>query len=308
MALTLLSVRGRVRSASYCLRGLLAAVTLLASVGAQAARAAPSQVSVTCPSSPCSTSLIQSAIDSPSTAPGTTIVIGPGTYDGDLTIDKSVTLKARWVGVTLNGENSSTSPGATVTADAGTTATIDGLTITGGFGNSSAWGGGIRVAGATLTVSNSVVTGNTSDPSSGSVGGGVFNSGVLTVVDSVISQNKAGFGGGLDNDATLNMSGALVLDNTAGPNGNGGGLDNGIGAMTRINDSAFLGNTATGGSGGAIDDYHATLSISDSVLINNSSTYVGGGLYVWSGTAPPSISNDLIIGNTPDNCGGSFTC
>jgi hypothetical protein len=74
-------------------------------------------------------------------------------------------------------------------------------------------GGGVSNSG-TLTVLNSTIAGNTAD-----YGGGVANSGTLTVTNSTISDNSARYGGGgVANSGTLRLVRTLVAGNTA-PNG-----------------------------------------------------------------------------------------
>ena len=65
-----------------------------------------------------------------------------------------------------------------------------GLLIDGNFTEGS--GAGISVSYGTVTVSNSIITGN-----NGNYGGGAWNSGgSLTIMNSVVSENTAQGGGG----------------------------------------------------------------------------------------------------------------
>ena len=111
----------------------------------------------------------------------------------------------------------------------GETVTISGLTIRNGQDDNI--GGGIdNEGGATLTITNSTLSGNTA----GSVGnpavegGGIFNRGTLTIVNSTVSGNSAGGisgeGGGIYNDGTLTIVNSTVSGNTASK---GAGIDNG---------------------------------------------------------------------------------
>ncbi len=166
---------------------------------------------------------------------GSTIDLLAGTYqpatNSSFTIGTSATLQPAVAGsvVTLQGN------GAVVVAvGAGVTASITGLTITGGRGGG---GGGIN-NGGTLRLSNSTVSGNTA-----AGGGGIWNftAGSLAVVDSTISGNTAtssafpGDGGGIFTDGTLTVESSTISGNTA-PNGRGGGFWNGGGTATFASD------------------------------------------------------------------------
>ena len=116
---------------------------------------------------------------------GDTIRIGRGTYVGGVLIDTSLQLIGAGPGITtIEGDGGSVltigSYGATIEP----TVTISGVTITGGdaqtspesiplFGIPGVWatGGGVDIppgadfsGGATVTISNSVITGNRADP------------------------------------------------------------------------------------------------------------------------------------------------
>jgi predicted outer membrane repeat protein len=90
----------------------------------------------------------------------------------------------------------------------GITAELRGMAITGGQGDD---GGGIANSG-TLTLTNSTVSGN----SAGFAGGGMASDGMLTLTNSTVSGNSAGFaGGGIANSGTLTLTNSTVSGNSA---------------------------------------------------------------------------------------------
>jgi hypothetical protein len=134
--------------------------------------------------------------------------------------------------------------------DAGTTVTISGLTITNGntFGGN---GGGIYNDHATLTVTNSTLSGNSVDLS----GGGIFNEGAsgsatLTINNSTLSGNSANFGGGILNDGFLHGNAMLTVTNStlsgnSAPSGGGGIFNQGlVGRATLTIGSTILASAA----------------------------------------------------------------
>jgi len=138
-------------------------------------------------------------------------------------------------------------------------------------------------------------------------GGGVYNCfGTLTVIDSVITNNKIrhgsgsfGYGAGIYNcpSSTLTLINTTVSRNSAEV---GGAICNG-GMLTIIN-STFSGNVARKRRGGAIANY-GTLIFTNSTLSGNSSRSKGdaggilnGGLFQSAGTLV--INNSTLSGNT----------
>ena len=93
----------------------------------------------------------------------------------------------------------------------GVTATLTGLTISGG---SAVDGGGIDNAG-TLTLTNSAIDNNSATLQ----GGGIDNAGTLTLSNSTIDNNSAGAGGGIDNSGALTVTNCTIADNEAGGSG-----------------------------------------------------------------------------------------
>ena len=166
------------------------------------------------------------------------------------------------------------------TVDAGETVKISGLTIAGGN------------AGSGLGISQS--------------GGGIDNSGTLTVRDSVFTNNSAlfGYGGGLANEdgGTLTVRGCTFTSNSAGSFG--GGIDSE--GMATVRDSTFTSNSSGFGNG-CLANIDGTLTVSGSTFTSNS----GGGLGNDSGTATVSdstfTSNSAIDGGGIFNVGGTLT-
>ena len=118
--------------------------------------------------------------------------------------------------------------------DKGVTASISGLTVTGGGSASS--GGGLSNLGTTM-LTNCTITGN-----SAGNGGGLNNHGTATLNSCTISNNTASSsGGGLQTaGGTLTLTNCTVSGNSAGHNG--GGLYNTSGTVT-IGNTIAAGNT-----------------------------------------------------------------
>src|SRR5262245_38225391 len=116
-------------------------------------------------------------------------------------------------------------------------AVISGVTIQNG---SAEGGGGIRVNGGTLKLTDVTVSGN----QAAAAGGGIWNDlGVLEVVRSTISGNVAHEeGGGIANGGTATLRNVTISGNTADMSG--GGLRN-LGSAT-LNNTTVAANTLTG--------------------------------------------------------------
>jgi hypothetical protein len=252
---------------------------------------------------------------------GDTITIGPGTYAGGVTIDKSVRVSGAGPGSTVISGGGPVLTLGTPDAETEPTVMITGVTVTGGdtVGNlapESGRGGGIYIpraagpaTGATVTIRDSVISGNRvaprlaveSDdpccPFADAGGGGISNDGTLTVLDTRISDNRAGDTAGLSSNAIgggiLNRAfGTLIVEHSAvshnrvavsPPNGRfapGGGIAASGGTLT-ISDSVVSDNTAD------------TLSAVPSGVEQEATA---GGVQV-QGNASATIRRTAIIGN-----------
>src|SRR5262245_53815679 len=122
-------------------------------------------------------------------------------------------------------------------------------------------------------------------------GGGIDNFGTLTVRDSVFSGNSAGNGGGIENEggATATVIGSTFTGNSAIKFGGGiddagvNGFSGGIGGTLTVRGSTFTGNSASdegAGLGGGLNVF-GTATVSDSTFTGNAANNGGGGgIYV----------------------------
>ena len=160
------------------------------------------------------------------------------------------------------------------TVDTGVTATLTGLTISGG--STGGFGGGIFNAG-TLTVTDCTIADNSD--------GGIFSYGALTVSNSTIADNGGGI---ICLSGTLTVTNSTIADNSAS---NVGGIYS-SGGMATVTNCTIDNNEALNFYGGGIDDYGSTMAVTNCTIDNNSAGSNGGGGIYSSGTltspTPPS--------------------
>ena len=276
---------------------------------------------------------------------GDTVSVGPGRYVGGFTIDQSVSLVGAGAHeTTISGGGPVITVGK-FGARTEPTVTLRDLTITGGVTTSSpvstayvgkrkviALGGGIFVppaakfaTGATLTVSNSIIAGNIAAPTRSvdagfscgthdcrfaqAGGGGIDNWGLLTVDNTIVSNNEAAGavtsdadGGGIyTQQGALTMKNSVVTGNRTIAIAPDGRYAEGAGIMVD-----------TGASAGTCTP--CTLSVQDSIVNDNSSSLVNntlsasvgaqtgmtanaGGIHVGDGI-PTTVVNSVIDGNS----------
>jgi hypothetical protein len=224
---------------------------------------------------------------------------------GELQVCPGVTVKGPGAGrLSINANHAS----RVFEILAGDEAKLSGLTITGGLisvpdpGVPESRGGGIYVGqGASLMLTDSVVTGNTASITATiGQGGGICNLGTLTLKGDTIATNTAnagpgfngirGYGGGIYNEGTLTLQDSTVANNianstfgsTSNPDvaGFGGGIYT-IGPSVTLTRVTLAGNIANSGSvvsgsfadafgeGGGIDDVYGTLTVKNSVFSGN---------------------------------------
>jgi hypothetical protein len=292
------------RRTRLTLAAVAAALTL--TVAAGPASAATLNV---CPSG-CTYSTIQAAVDAAHSGDTIKIAAAVNPYDGFNVPGANLNGLTR---VTLTGAGAAQTTidnggaGSVVDIDAGAALTLGGVTLTGGHGVSADFGGGIENLG-TLTLTDSIVTGNTATNTSG---GGISNDGTATLNHSQVNGNTAAtnLGGGIFNDigATLTLNNSSVSGNAAA---NGGGIFNF--AKLTLNNSSVSGNAAV--LGGGIHNLIGTVTLSNSSVRNNTASDSGGGLYndgrfVEQGFpfGVMTVSNSSVRCNVPDDVSGPYT-
>ncbi|MCA9980622.1 MAG: CSLREA domain-containing protein, partial [Anaerolineales bacterium] len=201
---------------------------------------------------------------------------------------------------------------------------------------------------ATLLVERVWIDGNSAavgDNGLSGLGGGLTNNviinaasgaGIVTIRDSVISNNQATNGGGIGNtpatatgpvNVQVTVENSVIWGNTAGGNGvqtgNGGGIASLDGTLTVIN-STISGNTAAGTAGaGSVSGLGGAMLIGSQVLPNNvtlvantiaNNTAVTGASGIahasLGGATTAQFKNNIIAANVGANCvnnGGTMT-
>ena len=288
---------------------------------------------------------IQDALDAASD--GDSIRIGPGTFAGGFVVDKSVALIGASAAATRISGGGPVITVGTFFADSEPTVTISGLTVTGGittsspqadlfFGVPDAWaiGGGIYIPpadgfapGATVTIANSVITGNKASPTgqigptpdqeeswpvcpngfcpfAGASGGGIASDGYLTLLHTTVSNNQAigpiasdalgggiyvGFAGG-----SLTLINSTVSGNVAHVSDPNGRFAEGGGIFTAFGDTVTLTHTLVSGNTASLTSTFPFFVGQGDVLelgINSGGIHIGDG-----GSA--TISDTRVEGNT----------
>ena len=191
------------------------------------------------------------------------------------------------------------------TVDANVQAQLVGLTITGGSGDPGEDGGGIDNSGM-LTVINCTIDDNsvTTDSSgSGGFGGGIENADTLTLTNSTIADNSASYGGGgVLNAGTLTVTNSTIANNSGG---NGGGGIWTFGALTRhrLHHRRQLGLRYYGG---GIENAGGTATVTNSTISGNSAGSGGGIENDGMPTATLTITNSTIANNSAGDQGGGI--
>jgi len=196
---------------------------------------------------------------------------------------------------------------------AGATLNLQGVTVRGGRVTGSNDGGGLSNLGTT-TVTDAVITGNTSADD----GGGLNNAGILTLTRTTVSDNTAtNTGGGIRNTGVLTIVDSTIggYDDGAGNDTrnvagqNGGGLINTAGGTTTVWNSTFSGNVSTFGSGGAIRVDSGSVELRNTTIAQNTAFGFGGGVMRNGGTV--TLGNTIVADNTATTGGpdyfGAFT-
>ncbi len=171
--------------------------------------------------------------------------------------------------------------------------------------------GNVTIGGVTIQGGQ---TGGGGEPNAG-VGGGIWvdDNGTLTLQDSMVSGNSASAsGGGIDSDGSLTILRSTIENDKSL---DGAGIDD-FGPSLTMTNSTITGNQAQGDGGGLYIAGPSTLT-NDTIADNASNLSPGGGdgggIAVDSGTPASSVAleNTLLASNqefeAPHNCEGGFT-
>jgi CSLREA domain-containing protein/uncharacterized repeat protein (TIGR01451 family) len=167
----------------------------------------------------------------------------------ELIIAKNLTIDGSGRRITISGDTDNNGSGnVPVFTINGGKVTLSHLTIADGFG-ADGLGGGVSISpGAHVHILQSTIRNNISDNGSiFSSGGGIYNTGVLTLTNSTVSGNQA-----------------------AGLIGVGGGIYSGYGSVATILYSTITGNIAANGSGGGFNIEGASVTLIGSIVSGNS--------------------------------------
>lgn len=200
------------------------------------------------------------------------------------------------VNIQLNSGNSlslTDTSGSVITIDGGGSVELDGNHATRIF----SIGANTKVSLKGLTIVNGQVAAN-------QYGGAIASAGNLTITNSVLSGNTAGAGGGISNDhGTLTISSSVIANNVS--INSGGGIFSTAGTIV-VTNSTISGNESQYAGGGIFGSNvgMTSLTISDSTVSGNYSRYNGGGIENAGGT----ITNSTVANNASHltNGGGFF--
>jgi hypothetical protein len=245
-------------------------------------------------------------------SPGDSIMVAAATYAENLSVAFNLTVAGAGATTTIIDGGS---VGRVVTiSNTNTAVKISYLTLRNGH---ASYGAGILNYG-TLTLDHMSLTGNTvtSGSSFGDSGGAISNiyPATLTISNSLITNNRvssklnASLGGGIVNSGTLTISNSTVSGNAVSGVGYNGGVNHSGGAgiynrgTLRINNSTFNGNSVlNAGTGGRIFN-SGSLTINNGTISGNGAAS-GGGIYN-NGTA--TFQNSIVANAlSGGNCSGS---
>jgi parallel beta-helix repeat protein len=232
---------------------------------------------------------IASALD------GHTVIVQPGTYTGPGNRDidflgKAVTVQSidpndpNTVAATIvdcNGTDQDNHRGFYFINHEGQDSVLKGLTITNGYIELWAGGGGIYIERASPTIDRCIIFNNHAE---------------------LCDLPAFCYGGGIKivGDSNPLITHCNISNNSAGPLGYGGGISCGYESSAMIRNCLITNNSASGdGYGGGINCDGNDVTLTNCTIADNSATKGGGGIQLWICDSF-TITNCIIWGNSPN--------
>jgi hypothetical protein len=250
------------------------------------------------------------------TLPGDSIFVAPATYHESnffIPFELHIIGSAAKTTIVVGGNGGQ---GVVIGSEPKAKITISKMTFRGSTGLIDS-GGGIYNCFGTLTVIDSIITGNRIRGGNGifGYGGGIYNcpSSTLTLINTTVSDNSAEIGGAICNGGMLTIINSTFSGNEAHER-RGGAIGN-YGTLI-ITNSTFSGNVARSNQGSAFAGgiLNGGLFQSAGTLVINNSTFSGnvarggkgGGIFNVKGSTVV-LQNSIMANNTGGNCSGGVT-
>jgi predicted outer membrane repeat protein len=228
---------------------------------------------------------------------GGVIDIAAGTYKENVKIDKSLIVNGAGAAQTIVDGNKTGSVFTVGKNNPNIDVTLANMAITGGsgsliktkYGTTGICGGGVLNLGKKMTITDSIIQGNTAQ----FLGGGIYNVGTLNVLGSTISGNTAGYGGGFYNYGTTTVQACTITKNAA--ISGGGGIYSCCSSKTTLIDSTVSYNSAKKIGGGIATQ--GTIYIKGASTISGNTAKSGGAIN-WLNRRPIMDATTVITGNS----------
>jgi len=249
------------------------------------------------------------------TLPGDSIFVAPATYHETLFIYFNLEIIGSGAKTTIVDGGGVNSQVVVVGSEPKVKVKLSRMTFRNGAGQED--GGGIYNCFGTLTVIDSIITGNRISSGHGSFGygAGIYNcpSSTLTLINTTISNNSALIGGAICNGGMLTIMNSTLSGNVARQH-EGGAIAN-YGTLIITNStfsgnvarSSLLGSVAGGILNGGLFQSAGTLAINNSTLSGNVARGgKGGGIFNVKGSTVV-LQNSIVANNAGGNCSGAVT-
>ena len=245
------------------------------------------------------------------TLPGDSIFVAPATYHEGLVIPFPLKIIGSAAKTTIVDAGGGFGQALVIGSEPKVQVTVSRMTFRGAAGLVDS-GGGIYNCFGTLTVIDSIITGNRIRGGNGifGYGGGIYNcpSSTLILINSTVNNNSAEVGGAICNGGALTIINSTFSGNVA--RHRAGGIGN-YGLLI-ITNSTFSGNSS-GSSGlaggilnGGLFQSNGTLVINNSTLSGNTAgNGRGGGIFNVKGSTVV-LQNTIVANSTGGDCHGSI--